>query len=319
MATTSTTTTNFGNLVLVAIRQAYEDELYARYHLTDPNIGGFIPGIWVKGTSAIRFKRYAKYAAATTAMTENTNPTPGAMSIDSEDISGNEYGTALAVGNRAQRLNPDNLIGIGAQRMGENAALTLHKLVANIVYAGSKITYCNGTVDSGVTAGLTGASINSAVAALKVRNVPPFPDGFYRCIITPDQENSLKQDTTTGGWVDAIRYAGAMQLIRGEAGAYGGVRFLNAGDQGYTSSAAGSTYSGGTYAIHKAFIYGPQAYGIGGLDLLAPTYVAPVPSAADIFGLVATVGWHVYPFGAALIEKAGSRYQIIDSAQVTSS
>ena len=300
------------------IRQTAEEELVAKYFLTDPSVGAFIPGIWTKGTSAIVFPRYANLAAQTTAMTENTNPTAQALSIDSESITGSEYGGVVEVGNRAQQFSPHNLIGICAQKAGAQAALTLHNIVEAVIYAGTNIVYTNGTTNSALTAGMTGAALISAVAKLQKNNVPMFPDGSFRALMTPEQIASLKGDTATGGWIDVQKYANPMTLLKGEAGTYAGVRILNVGSlTGGISTAAGATYTGGTYAVHTAFVYGPEAYGVAGLEELEATYVAPTPSAGDKLGLVASCGWHVFPYGTALITKAGSRYVNVHSAQIT--
>ena len=318
MTTTATTTSNFGNLVVQLIRQTAEQELVAKYPLTDPSIGAFIPGIWQKGTSAIVFPRYANLTAQTTAMTENTNPTAQALSIDSETITGSEYGGIVEVGNRAQQYSPHNLIGICAQKAGAQAALTLDNLVETVVYAGTNITYTNGTTNSALTAGMTGAALIAAVAKLQKNNVPTFGDGLFRMLATPEQIASLKGDTASGGWIDAMRYADPSTLLKGEAGTYAGVRIINVGSlTGGISTGSGATYTGGTYAVHTAFLFGPEAYGVAGIERLHATYVAPSPSAGDKLGLVASCGWEVFPFGAALITKAGSRYVNIHSAQIT--
>jgi N4-gp56 family major capsid protein len=318
MTTTNTSTSNFGDLVQDLVRQTAEEELIARYYLTDPNVGGFVPGIWTKGTSSIVFPRYADLAAQTTALTENANPTAQELSIDDESITGDEYGGIVEVGNRAQQYSPHNLVAICAQKAGRQAALTLHTLVETIVYAGTGIVYTNGTTDSALTAGLTGAAVISAVTRLRKRNVPTFGDGFYRCLITPEQEASLKADTDGGGWIDMAKYADRMALLRGEAGTYGGVRFLQVGSlTGGITASKGASYADGTYAVHKAFMFGPEAYGVAGIERLRTTYVPPVPSAGDKLGLVASCGWEVFPFGGALLTKVAARYVIIDSAQVT--
>ena len=89
-------------------------------------------------------------------------------------------------------------------------------------------------------------------------NVPTFGDGNYRCLMTPEQISSLKGDTATGGWIDVADAASGV-LLRGEAGTYAGVRILNVGSAtGGITAGAGATYSGGTYAIHQAFLFGPR-------------------------------------------------------------
>jgi N4-gp56 family major capsid protein len=319
MTTTATDTSNFGDLVQDLVRMQAEEELRAKYFLTDPSIGAFIPGIWTKGTSSIIFPRYADLAAATTALTENANPTGQALSIDDESITGDEYGGIVEVGNRAQQYSPHNLIGIAAEKAGRQAALSLHSIVETVIYAGAaNIVYTNGTTNSSLSTGMTGAALLAAVAKLQKTNVPTFGDGNYRALMTPEQIQALKGDTATGGWIDAMKYGDPSMLLRGEAGTYGGVRILNVGSlTGGITAAAGYTYASGTYAVHKAFLFGPQAYGVAGLETLKTTYVPPVASSNDPLGLVAKCGWHVFPYGAALLTKAGSRYATIHSAQVS--
>ena len=62
-------------------------------------------------------------------------------------------------------------------------------------------------------------------------------------------------DTANGGWIDAVKYAGAKKLLTGEIGEYAGVRFVVSSE---TPVGVGASDA----AVHKALIYGKDSYGV---------------------------------------------------------
>jgi N4-gp56 family major capsid protein len=311
MATTTTSTTNYSELVVDMIRSTAEQEMVAKYHFTDP-ANGFVTGFFAKGTDTIVFPRYANLAAHTTSISEGHTPTGVELSIDSEYVTAVEYGNVVEVSNRAQRHSPHNLFAIAAEKAGAQMALSIHTLVRNTCQAGTNILYANGSTESAVSATMTGAMVKRCVAYLRKHNVPTFSDGTYHGIITTEQGSAVMSDTATGGWIDIKKYAEARALLNGEIGSYAGVRFVDAGSEGFVDADAGASSAD----LHSAFIFGPEAYGIAGIDEMQGTYVGP-GGHDDPLGLIAKAGWHVEAFGTLLLDAAGARYVRLKTAETT--
>lgn len=107
-----------------------------------------------------------------------------------------------------------------------------------------------GTASATATSNLNKIHIENITDQLKIWNVPPFPDGKYVCIASVKAMRGIKDDTSTGGWVDAARYAGAKRLFSGEVGEYMGVRFIE--ETNVLSNAIGNASAYG-----EACVFGP--------------------------------------------------------------
>lgn len=113
---------------------------------------------------------------------------------------------------------------------------TIDTLVAN-QFKDSLARYTCVTTTSG-TLGTAGTFLGTATADLNLYhlkqltdqlqkwNVEPMDDGDYVCIASVAALRGIKDDTSTGGWVDANRYAGSKRLFNGEVGEIMGVRFI---------------------------------------------------------------------------------------------
>lgn len=85
--------------------------------------------------------------------------------------------------------------------------------------------YPNGHTSANVVAGdvLDDATILSAISTLESRDVYPYPDGYFRLFMTPNQYAQLIKDTNIR---NDLRYAAPDRLISGEKGAIHGVRII---------------------------------------------------------------------------------------------
>ncbi len=236
MATTSTATTNFSDLVTELVAAKAEEELRARAVHAMP--GMYVPARFVKGTNTLRYARYADLGVVTTTLTEGTAPTDQALTISSEFFTADQYGSTVAVTDLAQVDSPHDLIGIAAERIAYQATRSMDVLVRDAIHstaltaavygATGSATLTQNTANSAVAAAgiLNGSFVKQMVARLKGANVPAFADGFYRCIIHPSQEYDLVSDTSVNGWIEAHKYVNNVPLLTNEIGQFAGVRFI---------------------------------------------------------------------------------------------
>jgi N4-gp56 family major capsid protein len=309
MATFSTQTSNFSDLVQELVSARLEEELRASLPHTSP--GNYVPGRIIKGTNIIRYARYPDLAAQTTALSEGTPPISQSLSIQSETLSVQQYGGVLEWTDLAEIDSPHDVVAINAERAARQAAVTIDTIVRDVLAAGTNVKYSNGSARSAVSATLTGAKVKQMFWYLRDQNVPTFGDGTYRAIITPEQAFDLESDTATGGWMDVHKYVDNSPLLSGEIGRYAGVRFM------VSSSAKVFATAGASNAdVHSGFFMGTDSYVIGDSQSLAAYFVPRGGDHSDPIAQKAMVGWKVR-FGSILLDQAGARYVRLETAAST--
>ncbi len=315
MATTTTATSGFSDLVQELVAARAEEELRARAVHAMPGL--YVPARFIKGTNTLRYARYADLAVNTTALTEGTAPTDNELTISSEYFTAAQFGATVAVSDLAQIDSPHDLISIAAERIAYNATRSMDVLVRDNIHANvltsavfgatGATTLTANTANSAVatTGVLTGAFVKNMVARLKGANVPQFADGTYRCIIHPSQEYDLVSDTSVSGWIEANKYVNNTPLLTNEIGMFAGVRFIVSSDAKVYATAGAS--SGNVYA---ALFLGPDAYTIGDSQTLQSYFVAPGGDHTDPLAQKALVGYKMR-FGSLLLDAAGARYRVL--------
>ena len=322
MATTTTSTTNFSDLVTQLVAARAEEELRARAVHAMP--GMYVPARFIKGTNTLRYARYADLAVSTTVLTEGTAPTDDALTISSEYFTAAQYGATVAVSDLANLDSPHDLISIAAERVAYKAVRSMDTLVRDTIHANvltsavfgatGATTLTTNTANSAVAAAgvLTGAFVKQMVARLKGSNVPQFADGTYRCIIHPAQEYDLVSDTSVNGWIESRKYVDNTNLLTGEIGMFAGVRFIVSSDAKVYATAGASSGN-----VYNALFLGPDAYTIGDSQTLQSYFVAPGGDHSDPLAQRAIVGYKMR-FGTLLLDEAGARYRVLKTQATVS-
>jgi len=322
MATTTTSTTNFSDLVTQLVAARALEELRARAVHAMP--GMYVPARFIKGTNTLRYARYADLAVSTATLTEGTAPTDDALTISSEFFTAAQYGATVAVSDLANRDSPHDLISIAAERVAYKAVRSMDTLVRDTIHANvltsavfgatASATLTTNTANSAVaTAGvLSGAFVKQMVARLKGANVPQFADGTYRCIIHPAQEYDLVSDTSVNGWIESRKYVDNTNLLTGEIGMFAGVRFIVSSDAKVYATAGASSGN-----VYNALFLGPDAYTIGDSQTLQSYFVAPGGDHSDPLAQRAIVGYKMR-FGTLLLDEAGARYRVLKTQATVS-
>ena len=322
MATTTTATSGFSDLVQELVAARAEEELRARAVHAMPGL--YVPARFIKGTNTLRYARYADLAVNTTALSEGVAPTDGELTISSEFFTAKQYGATVAVSDLAQIDSPHDLISIAAERIAYNATRSMDVLVRDEIHstaltsavfgATGATTLTANTANSAVAAAgvLTGAFVKNMVARLKGANVPQFADGTYRCIIHPSQEYDLVSDTSVSGWIEANKYVNNTPLLTNEIGMFAGVRFIVSSDAKVYATAGASSGN-----VYNALFLGPDAYTIGDSQTLQSYFVAPGGDHSDPLAQKALVGYKMR-FGTLLLDEAGARYRILKTQATVS-
>lgn len=207
------------------------------------------------------WNRYNPLAAATSALTEATNPSE--TNIDSAVVSATvkEYGAFDKISSLLYGTSIDRAAKEKVEVMAQNASETLDTLVRDELYAGATTQFANGRAALNlVQAGdvLTSTEVRKAVRTLKKNNALKYDDGYFLGKVGADTSYDLQGDTT---WVAAHTYRDTAELYKGELGKLHGVRFLEAtSDQKFDDNAGASSVD-----VFSNFVHGREA--IGTVDL----------------------------------------------------
>jgi N4-gp56 family major capsid protein len=325
----------FQKLVQELVSQQIAQELRSRMvHLVP---GNYVPGQFVKGTDRIRYVRYPDISHNLTELSEGVTPDPTVnLSVTTEYFSVKQYGSYTSLSDIAQLDSPHDLVSIAAERVSFAAAKSMDAIVRDVMNAGSaRVYYASKTSDgtavttrlglsdatlSNIGEGaarqdykLNGLEVKKAVARLKAANIPPFPDGFYRCIIHPNQQFDLLTDTSGHGFLEATKYTQPLDMLSGEIGAYSGVRFLVAND---AKTFTQTNSSSASITIYSALFFGPDAFVVGDSQTMQTYFVAPGGDHTDPLSQRALIGYKLR-FGAMIMgEAAASEYSGRDKAAV---
>jgi N4-gp56 family major capsid protein len=322
MATTTTSTTNFSDLVTQLVSARAEEELRARAVHAMPGL--YVPARFIKGTNTLRYARYADLAVSTTTLSEGVAPTDDALTISSEFFTAAQYGATVAISDLANLDSPHDLISIAAERVAYKAVRSMDTIVRDNIHANvltsavfgatGATTLTANTANSAVAAAgvLTGSFVKQMVARLKGSNVPQFADGTYRCIIHPAQEYDLVSDTSVNGWIESRKYVDNTPLLTGEIGMFAGVRFIVSSDAKVYATAGASAGN-----VYNALFLGPDAYAIGDSQTLHSYFVAPGGNHTDPLAQKAIVGYKMR-FGSLLLDEAGARYRVLKTQATVS-
>ena len=258
-----------------------------------PYFNGSLPGELMEngGAYAVRWERIENLSAATTALSE---PTGNATFFNGRDAVNPTVtrvdATMAKYGNAITLTEEVDLVQVNARAMrfmdtlGANAGESLNQLMQDSMQSGATNKRYGGGVASDAVV-ITSISVNDIKYCVNQLNrnsaMTMMPIGFgstnigtspirpsYFGICHPDVEEDIRDLT---GFIPAEQYGGYTELLVGEFGAVGGVRWCIteiadiSADAG-TTSANGLRGSGTSQNdIYSCFIYGEEAVGSVGL------------------------------------------------------
>lgn len=203
------------------------------------------------------WNRYTPLSAATTALTEATNPSETNISSAVVSATVAEYGAFDKISSLLYGTSIDRAAKEKTEVMAQNASETLDTLVRNELASGATVQFANAKAALSAVAAsdvLTVDEIRKAVRTLKKNNALTYSDGFFLGKVGPDTAFDLMDDSV---WVNAHTYKDGKQLYAGELGKLHKVRFLEASSNQYEESS--------TVDVFSNFIHGQEA--IGTVDL----------------------------------------------------
>jgi len=272
-------------------------------------------------TNIAKFRRYNSLAPNITPLNEGITPSGTSLSVTDVPATVLQYGDFVTISDFLQLTTLDPILLETAAVLGEQAGRSLDIITRDIINAGSVVAYAgtNRTKRVQVAAGdvISTTLVEKAVLTLKNANVRKItkmvsPSTGYETrpineayvgITHPEIAVKIK---AFNGFVPIEKYASQADVMPGEFGAYGEVRFIETPAAKIFSSAGASGID-----VYTVLIMGDGAYGvtrISGESLR--NIVKPLGSAgtSDPLDQRATSGWKATK--AAVILNQDCLYRI---------
>jgi N4-gp56 family major capsid protein len=257
------------------------------------------------GANKVQWTRWVNPTTVTAGAAGEGAPT-SAVILSAVAVTGStaQYDNAVTISDILAYAGFGDVVKAAVERLGYNAGISIDTVVrGEIAASGTAMNAQAAAHYSSMTATgyLTVGVVRRAVRSLARNDAPKQSDGFWVAVIHPDQAYDLQGDTTTGGWIDALKYAQPKNLLNGEIGRFMGVRFLETSN-GATEAANTGYAASATYYI--ASFFGRDAFGVTELQGLK-TYVKGFGSAgaADPTDKISSVGWKT-TFGVASLNSS---------------
>ena len=218
--------------------------------------------------STVVLQRYVDLSAATTALTEDTDPDAVGLSTPtSVTITLAEYGNSVLVTRALELFSLADVDPAIANIIAYNLADSIDKVAMATLRGGTNVIYSGSTATSTATitaaATLSSANIRKAVAKLRANNAKGRKANLYWAGVHPEVSHDLRAETGAGGWRVPHEYNSNENIWAGEIGSYEGAFFVesprlyNATD-GASSARVYRTIFAGAQAMAEAVAEEPH-------------------------------------------------------------
>jgi N4-gp56 family major capsid protein len=231
-------------------------------------IGNYVRAKNVPGTKGFVYTAFADLSPAVPLL-EGVPPETEKLQFDSASFFGGQKGKLVAITDLADLISPFDLYSTAAEKVAWNIIDTLEKDLATLL----------STADNGIGITSAGATcvqrIVDTVTAMKIAEVPMFPDGTYHAAISPTDASKIMAEVGELGWTDVQKYANPDNILNGEIGKFRGIRFMES-----------------TRILNdKSIIYGPEFFAWGDYQTIQSYRVAPGGDHADPLAQRGLLGW----------------------------
>lgn len=298
------------------VQQAYIDANYLKHAEPIEVVAkmGMTRTLPANRDDKVKYKRPTPFPAATTPLAEGVAPSPRAMAYEVVDVTIQQYGDVVGLTDKVSDLAECPVLKDSGKACGEQKAETIELVTLGVLRGGTNVAFANGTARNQVNTPITVAKIKGAVqflmrqrakritsfvkssAAQMTATIKPAFVGLCHTDSQADLENLQ-------GFKTVDQYAGQTELLPGEFGALGDVRFCSTplmpkwADAGAAKGTMVST-TGTSADVYPIIVFGDEAWGrttVGGkafekLMVARPDQV----SIANPLGQKGTVGWKQY-------------------------
>ncbi len=187
------------------------------------------------GGKTIEFRKFSKLPKAIKPITEGVTPAGNKLCVSGVSCTVDQYGDYIEQTDLLELTAVDNTIVEATKELAAQAGLTLDTIVRNELVAGTNVMYAPEITDEGEQEIFSRSDITKncklrvkdifkIAAELKSVNAPKI-DGAYVAIIHPYVAYDLMQEAGEQ-WIGIQKYVNPENILRGEIGTLGGVRFV---------------------------------------------------------------------------------------------
>ncbi len=222
------------------------------------------------GGKIIEFRKFSSLPKALTPLTEGVTPTGNRLNVSTINATVEQYGDYIEQTDMLELTAVDNTIVEATKQLASQAGLTMDTIVRNEMAGGTNVIYCPKVAADGTETAVTSrASLDKtallrvkdvfkAAAELKAMNAPKI-DGYYVGIIHPYVSYDLMQEAGNQ-WMEVQKYATPENMLKGEIGCLGGVRFVETSEAKIWEAGASNC------AVFATLILGADAYGVTSIN-----------------------------------------------------
>jgi len=248
------------------------------------------------GRTAV-WTRFQPLPVDTTPITDQPTPSSGAsMTTQQIQATVEEYANYIDLDEFTDITSFVPLVDQATDLLSYNAQQTLDRIAMNELTTGTNVLYAGGVADRASLDGtkkLSKTEIRKAVNMLQRQNIPPFPDGYYVCLIHPDKTLDLFTDQELIQMSIAKREA----IEKGFIGEFAGVKFIVS----TTLPIVPNGNATNPADVYLTVVLGQNAYGV--VDIDGNTFKMTYTN-LDKLGRVKTIGWKAYFAVKRLYEPA---------------
>ena len=255
----------------------------------------------------IEFRKFSSLPKALTPITEGVTPTGNKLSVSTITATVEQYGDYIEQTDMLELTSVDNTIVEATKQLASQAGITMDTIVRNEINAGTNVMYCPSVEDGTVTMVSSRSAITDkcllrvedvfkAAALLKAVNAPTI-DGYYVAIIHPYVSFDLMQKAGNQ-WIEVQKYTTPENMLKGEIGCLGGVRFVESTEAKIWKSDDSSP------AVFSTLVLGADAYGvtkIGGKGI--EHIVKQKGYGNDPLNQRSSIGWKAIKTAKRLVEE----------------
>lgn len=183
----------------------------------------------------VEFRRFSRLPKALKPITEGITPAGNKLSVSAVSCTVDQYGDYIEQTDMLELTAVDNTIVEATKELASQAGLTLDTIVRNEITGGTNVIYAPKVKNGVETEVLSRADITKdcrlrvkdvfkAAAELKAVNAPKI-DGSYVAVIHPYVAFDLMQEAGDK-WLSIAKYVNPENILKGEIGTLGGVRFV---------------------------------------------------------------------------------------------
>lgn len=207
--------------------------------------------------SSVTFSIYNDLTAATSTLTETTDPDSVALSnVSTVAVTLNEYGNVVLNTRKLGEFAFSDVDPAVANIVAYNMADSIDKIVVSTLVGGTNVLYGGSrtsTVTLTATDTLSNAKIRTAVAKMRAANAVPREGMLYAAYVSPEQAYDLRSETGALSFEDTRKYTDFSNIVAQVSGVIGGAYVVET-PRCYTATDGASSAK-----VTRAVIAGQQA------------------------------------------------------------